>query len=80
MRVVDLMQFLQPFTKGSDTVKNANILVEVNGKLHDIRRMEVQENVTPIIGQKGKMTHRLVLRTQKQSTNIILPDKLQTDY
>ena len=80
MRVVDLMQFLQPFTKGSDTVKNANILVEVNGKLHDIRRMEVQENVTPIIGQKGKMTDRLVLRTLKQSTNIILPDKLQTDY
>ena len=80
MRVVDLMQFLQPFTKGSDTVKNANILVEVNGKLHDIRRMEVQENVTPIIGQKGKMTHRLVLRTQKQASNIILPHKLQTDY
>jgi hypothetical protein len=80
VRVCDLQQFLDPFTKGSDVVKNAVILVEVNGKLHDIRRMEVQENATPILGQKGKMTHRLVLRTEKKSSNLILPDKLQTDY
>lgn len=79
MRVQDLQQFLGSFTKGSDAVKNAVILVEVNGKLHDVRRMEVHENTTPILGHKGHTAHRLVLKTSKPS-NIILPDKLQRDY
>ena len=43
MRVQDLQQFLGSFTEGSDAVKNAVIFVEVNGKLHAIRRMEVHE-------------------------------------
>ena len=38
--------------------------------------MEVHENVQPIIGQPGHFSHRLVLKTQKQSS-LILPDKLQ---
>jgi hypothetical protein len=42
MRVQDLQLFLNNFTKGSDAVKNAVVFVEINGKLHDIRRMEVQ--------------------------------------
>jgi len=79
MRVQDLQQFLSSFTGGSDAVKNAAIFVEVNGKLHDVRRMEVHENTVPIVGQKGHTAHRLVIKTQKASS-IILPDKLQKDY
>ena len=79
MRVQDMQQFLNSFTKGSDAIKNAAIFVEVNGKLHDVRRMEVHENTIPIVGQKGHTAHRLVIKTQKASS-IILPDKLQKDY
>jgi|TARA_E500000318_G_scaffold58882_1_gene54593 glycerate-2-kinase len=79
MRVQDLQLFLSQFTKGSDAIKNATIYVEKNGKLHEIKRMEVHENVHPIIGQPGRNAHRLVLKTQKPSS-LILPDKLQKDY
>tara|TARA_R100000781_G_scaffold24617_1_gene18229 strand:- start:17 stop:256 length:240 start_codon:yes stop_codon:yes gene_type:complete len=79
MRVQDLQQFLSSFTEGSDAIKNAAIYVEVNGKLHDVRRMEVHENSIPIVGQKGHTAHRLVLKTQSVSS-LILPDKLQKDY
>ena len=79
MRVQDLQQFLGSFTEGSDAVKNAVLMVEVQGKLFDVRRMEVQENSTPIVGHKGHTAHRLVLKTEKPSS-IILPDKLQKDY
>ena len=74
-----MQQFLNSFTAGSDAIKNAAIFVEVNGKLHDVRRMEVHENTIPIVGQKGHTAHRLVIKTQKASS-IILPDKLQKDY
>ena len=79
MRVQDLQQFLSSFTEGSDAIKNAVLLVEVQGKLFDVRRMEVHENSVPIVGHKGHTAHRLVLKTQKPSS-IILPDKLQKDY
>ena len=79
MRVQDMQQFLNSFTEGSDAVKNAVILCEVNGTLYDVRRMEVHENAVPIIGHAGHTAHRLVLKTQKPSS-IILPDKLQKDY
>ena len=79
MRVKDLQEFLAQFTTGSDAIKNAVLFVEVNGKLHDVRRMEVHENAQPIIGFKGHTSHRLVLNTQKPSS-LILPDKLQKDY
>ena len=79
MRVQDMQQFLASFTQGSDAVKNAVILCEVDGTLYDVRRMEVHENAVPIIGHKGHTAHRLVLKTQKPSP-IILPDKLQKDY
>ena len=79
MRVQDLQTFLGSFTKGSDAVKNAVIYVEVQGKLHAIRRMEVHENAHPIIGQPGHHTHRLVMKTEKPSS-LILPEKLQRDY
>ena len=79
MRVQDLQQFLSSFTQGSDAVKNAVILCEVEGKLYDVRRMEVHENQAPIVGFKGHTAHRLVLKTEKPSS-IILPDKLKQDY
>jgi len=79
MRVQDLQQFLSSFTKGSDAVKNAVLMVEVQGKLFDVRRMEVQEHSMPIIGHKGHTAHRLVLKTDKPSP-LILPDKLRNDY
>ena len=79
MRVQDLQEFLSSFTAGSDAVKNAVLLCEVNGTLYDVRRMEVHENAVPIVGHKGHTAHRLVLKTQKPSS-IILPDKLQNDY
>ena len=79
MKVQYLQEFLNKFTEGSDAVKNAQGFVELNGKLHDVRRMEVHENSIPIVGHKGHTSHRLVLKTQKPSS-IILPDKLQKDY
>ena len=79
MRVQDLQQFLGSFTQGSDAVKNAVLMVEVQGKLFDVRRMEVQEHSMPIIGHKGHTAHRLVLKTEKPSP-IILPDKIRKDY
>ena len=79
MRVKDLQEFLSSFTEGSEAVKNAVLFVEINGKLHSIRRMEVHENVQPIIGFPGHYSHRLVLKTEKPSS-LILPDKLQKDY
>ena len=79
MRVQDMQQFLTSFTEGSDAVKNAIILCEVNGTLYDVRRMEVHENAAPIIGHTGHTAHRLVLKTEKPSA-LILPDKLQNDY
>ena len=79
MRVQDLQQFLSSFTEGSDAIKNAVLMVEVQGKLFDVRRMEVHENAVPIVGHKGHTAHRLVLKTEKPSS-IILPDKLQNDY
>ena len=79
MRVQDLQEFLAKFTEGSDAIKNAHIFVELDGKLSEIRRMEVHENSMPIVGHIGHTSHRLVLKTQKPS-HIILPDKLQDDY
>ena len=79
MRVQDLQTFLSQFTKGSDAIKNAQIYVERDGKLYQIRRMEVHENTVPIIGHPGRSAHRLVLKTEK-SSKLILPDKLQKDY
>ena len=79
MRVQDLQQFLDSFTEGSEAVKNAVIFVEMNGKLHAIRRMEVHENAQPIIGFPGHYSHRLVLKTKKASS-LILPDKRADAY
>ena len=86
MRVKALQQFLSKFTEADATgtkqgnaITNAVIFVEMQGKLHEIKRMEVHEHNAPIIGHKGHTAHRLVLKTNKASP-LILPTKLQDDY
>ena len=86
MRVMDLQEFLSKFTESNavgrqgNAISNAIIMVEINGKLHKIKRMEVQEHSEPIIGHNRIHTaHRLVLKTVKES-KILMPDKLMNDY
>ena len=56
MRVKDLQLFLSKFTENDavgrqgNALSNAVIFVELNGHLHEIRRMEVHEHAVPIIG------------------------------
>ena len=85
MRVRDLQQYLSNFTAANATgtrqgnaISNAILFVEVNGYLHEIRRMEVHEHAIPYLGHTGS-THRLVMKTQKKSP-LILPTKLKDDY
>ena len=85
MRVKDLQQFLSKFTEADATgtrqgnaVSNAILFVEVNGFLHEIKRMEVHEHAIPYLGHTGS-THRLVLKTEKKS-KLIIPTKLKDDY
>ena len=79
MRVQDMQQFLTSFTEGSDAVKNAVIMVEKDGYLEEIKRMEVHEHSTPIVGHKGHSAHRLVLKTQNKK-KLIIPPKLKDVY
>jgi hypothetical protein len=85
MRVKDLQQYLSNFTAANATgtrqgnaISNAVLFVEVNGYLHEIRRMEVHEHAIPYLGHTGS-THRLVMKTQKKSP-LIIPTKLKDDY
>ena len=85
MRVRDLQEFLSKFTEANATgtrqgnaISNAVLFVEVNGYLHEIRRMEVHEHAIPYLGHTGS-THRLVMKTLKKSP-LILPTKLKDDY
>jgi len=85
MRVRDLQQFLESFTARDksasgqgNAISDAVLYVEVNGKLHEIKKMEVQENSQTIFGlNKNHQSHRLVLKTAEAS-NIILPGNLRT--
>ena len=83
---MDLQEFLSKFTESNavgrqgNAISNAIIMVEINRKLHKIKRMEVQEHSEPIIGHNRIHTaHRLVLKTVKES-KILMPDKLMNDY
>jgi len=85
MRVKDLQQYLSNFTAANATgtrqgnaISNAILFVEVNGFLHEIRRMEVHEHAIPYLGHTGS-THRLVMKTERKS-KLILPTKLKDDY
>ena len=73
MRVKDLQEFLSKFTEAKsdgsrqgNAISNAVIFVEVNGHLHEIRRMEVHEHAVPIIGHRQHSAHRLVMKTAKK--------------
>ena len=85
MRVRDLQQFLSTFTASNkagtrqgSAVSDAVLYVEVNGKLHEIKKMEVHENSQTIFGlHKNHQSHRLVLKTEKRA-NIVLPGNLRT--
>ena len=87
MLVKDLQEFLAKFTEADATgtrqgnaISNALIMVEKDGRLHEIKRMEVHEHAAPIIGQAPRHTaHRLVLKTQRQS-RLLMPDKLKGEY
>ena len=86
MRVKDLQEFLSKFTEADATgsrqgnaISNAVIFVEKDGRLHEIRRMEVHDHAVPLLGYPGKTAHRLVLKTVKESP-LILPSKLKDDY
>ena len=88
MRVKDLQLFLSKFTESDaggrqgNALSNAVIFVELNGHLHEIRRMEVHEHAVPIVGYAHKAdatAHRLILKCVKESP-LILPTKLKDDY
>ena len=85
MRVRDLQQYLSNFTAADATgtrqgnaISNAVLFVEVNGFLHEIRRMEVHEHAIPYLGHTGS-THRLVMKTERKS-KLIIPTTLKDDY
>jgi len=82
MRVQDLQEFLSKFTEATkdgsrqgNALSNAIVMVEQNGYLEKIVRMEVQENATPILGHKGHSAHRLVLKTANKK-GLVIPPKL----
>ena len=86
MRVKDLQLFLSKFTEANATgtkqgnaISNAVVMVEQNGFLHEIKRMEVHEHSVPIVGHPGHTAHRLVFKTVKKSP-LIMPTKLKDDY
>ena len=54
-------------------------MVEQNGYLHEIKRMEVHEHAVPIVGHSGHTAHRLVFKTVKKAP-LILPTKLKDDF
>jgi hypothetical protein len=60
MRVQDLQQFLSKFTEAKNdgsrqgnAISNAIVMVEVNGYLEKVTKMEVHEHNTPIVGHTG---------------------------
>ena len=75
MRVQDLQQFLSSFTEGSDAVKNAVLLCEVNGTLYDVRRMEVLENEAQ--SELFEMDSE-ILRRQKELEQLIEERDIKT--
>ena len=85
MQVKDLQEFLSKFTESDavgrqgNAISNAVIVVEKDGYLEEIKRMEVHEHSTPIIGHGGHTAHRLVLKTQNKK-KLIIPPKLKGVY
>ena len=75
MRVRDLQEFLSTFTASNkagtmqgNAVSDAVLFVEVNGQLHEIKKMEVQSN--NVIGAKEGL--RVVLYPAREVPKLIL--------
>jgi hypothetical protein len=86
MRVKDLQQYLSKFTEAKsdgsrqgNAISNAIVMVEKDGYLEEIKRMEVHEHSSPLIGHSGHTTHRLVLKSETKK-NLIIPPKLKETY
>ena len=77
--LVSFTEYLAKGIRQGNAISNAVIFVEKDGRLHEIRRMEVHEHAVPIVGHKGHTAHRLVLKTVKESP-LIMPTKLKDDY
>ena len=60
-------------------VKSPSSVHQMLGYLEEIKRMEVHEHSTPIVGHKGHSAHRLVLKTQNKK-KLIIPPKLKDVY
>ena len=85
MRVRDLQEFLSTFTASNkagtrqgNAVSDAVLYVKVNGELHEIKKMEVQENSQTIFGAKGNHQSHLLVMKPAPRTNIVLPGNLRT--
>ena len=85
MRVKDLQQFLSKFTEAKsdgsrqgNAISNAIVMVEKDGYLEEIKRMEVHEHSSPLIGHRGT-AHRLVLKSGTKK-DFIIPPKLKYTY
>ncbi len=81
MFVKHLQEFLEKFTSANkagtrqgNAVSNAKIYIEKNGRLHEIKRIEVQDQ--GIIGQPSL---RVVIKTQEKQ-EIILPPNLMKEF
>jgi len=86
MRVKDLQQYLSKFTEAKsdgsrqgNAISNAIVMVEKDGYLEEIKRMEVHEHSTPLIGHGGHTAHRLVFKSETKK-NLIIPPKLKGTY
>jgi len=85
VRVKDLQQYLSKFTEAKsdgsrqgNAISNAIVMVEKDGYLEEIKRMEVHEHSSPLIGHSGT-AHRLVLKSATKK-NLIIPPKLKNTY
>ena len=81
MYVKHLQEFLEKFTSANkadtrqgNAVSNAKIYIERNGRLHEIKRIEVLDQ-----GIIGQPSIRLVIKTQEKQ-EIILPPSLMKEF
>jgi len=81
MFVKHLQEFLSKFTEANkagtrqgNAVSNAQIYVEKDGRLHEIKRIEVQDQ-----GIIGQSSIRVVIKTQEKQ-EIILPPNLMKEF
>ena len=81
MFVKHLQEFLSKFTEANkagtrqgNAISNAKIYIEKDGRLHEIKRIEVQDQ-----GIIGQPSIRVVIKTQEKQ-EIILPPSLMKEF